>query len=110
LKLKLPLYMKSIREIFKTNPSLLDEPEVAQLLAYCEQLQDEIVEFKFQKTNNKELAMLDMLKEVIKGCNAIEKEQAEHERFGYDAPDYPATISNLKRYILGRCRDEKIYL
>jgi len=54
--------------------------------------------------------MLDMLKEVIKGCNAIEKEQAEHERFGYEAPDYPATISNLKRYIYGRCKDEKIYL
>lgn len=102
--------MKSIREIFKNNPSLLDEPEVSQLLEYCEQLQDEIVEFKFQKTNNKELAMLDMLKEVIKGCDAIEKEQAEHERFGYDAPNYQETISNLKRYILGRCRDEKIWL
>ena len=102
--------MKSIREIFKNNPSVLDEPEVAQLLEYCEQLQDEIVEFKFQKTNNKELAMLDMLKEVIKGCDAIEKEQAEHERFGYDAPNYQETISNLKRYILGRCRDEKIWL
>ncbi len=68
--------MKSIREIFKNNPSVLDEPEVAQLLEYCEQLQDEIVEFKFQKTNNKELAMLDMLKEVIKGCDVIEKEKA----------------------------------
>ena len=110
MKLKLPLYMKSTREIFKTNPSLLDEPEVAQLLEYCEQLQDEIVEFKFQKTNNKELAMLDMLKEVIKGCNAIEKEQMEHERFGYEAPDYQETISNLKNYILKRCQDEKIYL
>lgn len=44
--------MKSTREIFKTNPSLLDEPEVAQLLDYCEQLQDEIVEFKFKKKNN----------------------------------------------------------
>jgi hypothetical protein len=52
--------MKSIREIFKTNPSLLDEPEVAKLLEYCEQLQDEIVEFKFEKNNNKELAMIDM--------------------------------------------------
>ncbi|MDO8316223.1 MAG: hypothetical protein Q7T12_01725 [Flavobacterium sp.] len=102
--------MKSIREIFKNNPSLLNEPEVAQLLEYCEQLQDEIVEFKFQKTNNKELAMLDMLKEVIKGCDAIEKEQAEHERFGYDAPNHQETISNLKRYILGRCQDEKIWL
>ena len=102
--------MKSIREIFKSNPSLLDKTEVAQLMEYCEQLQDEIVEFKFQKTNNKELAMLDMLKEVIKGCDAIEKEQAEHERFGYEAPNYQETISNLKRYIYERCKDEKIRL
>ena len=102
--------MKSIREIFRNNTSLQEEPEVAELIAYCEQLQDEIVEFKFQKTNNKELAMLDMLKEVIKGCNAIEKEQMEHERFGYEAPDYLSTFSNLKRYIYERCKDEKIYL
>jgi predicted house-cleaning noncanonical NTP pyrophosphatase (MazG superfamily) len=102
--------MKSTREIFKGREYLLDEPEVASLLEYCEQLQDEIVEFKFQKTNNKELAMLDMLKEVIKGCYAFEKEQMEHERFGFEAPNYQETISNLKRYILDRCRDEKIYL
>jgi len=102
--------MKSIREIFKNKEYLLEEPEVAKLLEYCEQLQDEIVEFKFEKNKNKELAMLDMLKEVIKGCNAIEKEQAEHERFGYDVPNYQETISNLKQYILGRCRDEKIWL
>lgn len=102
--------MKSIREIFKNNPSPLDEPEVVQLLDYCQQLQDEIVAFKFQKTNNKELAMLDMIKEVIKGCNAVEKEQMEHERFGYDSPDYQETISNLKSYILRRCQDEKIWI
>ena len=102
--------MKSTREIFKINPSLLEETEVARLLEYCEQLQDEIVEFKFQKTDNKELAMLDMLKEVIKGCNAIEKEQAEHERFGFDAPAYKETILNLRLYILKRCQDEKIWL
>ena len=102
--------MKSTREIFKTNPSLLDEPEVQQLLDYCNELQDEIVEFKFQKTDNKELAMLDMLKEVIKGCNAIQKEQMEHERFGFEAPAYQETISNLKHYILKRCQDEKIWL
>jgi hypothetical protein len=54
--------------------------------------------------------MLDMLKEVIKGCKAIEKEQMEHERFGYEAPAYQETISNLQRYILKRCQDEKIYL
>ena len=102
--------MRSVREIFKNKEYLLDEPEVIKLVDYCEELQDEIVEFKFQKTSNKELAMLDMLKEVIKGCNAIQKEQMEHERFGYEAPDYQETISNLQRYILKRFQDEKIYL
>jgi hypothetical protein len=102
--------MKSTREIFKGKEYLLEEPEVTELLKYCEELQDEIVEFKFQKNDNKELAMLDMLKEVIKGCNAIEKEQAEHDRFGYEAPNYQETISNLKRYIYDRCKDEKIWL
>ena len=77
--------MKPIREIFKDKNYLIDEPEVEKLLNYCEQLQDEIVEFKFEKDKNKELVMLDMIREVIKGCNAIEKEQNEHERFGYDA-------------------------
>ncbi|WP_394773025.1 hypothetical protein [Flavobacterium sp.] len=102
--------MKSVREIFKSKEYLLDEPEVEKLIEYCEELQDEIVEFKFQKNDNKELAMLDMLKEVIKGCSAIEKEQMECERFGYEAPNYEAMISNLKNYIYSRCRDEKIWL
>ena len=51
-----------------------------------------------------------MIKEVLKGCNAIEKEQIEHERFGYEAPNYQAIISNLKSYILEICRDNQIYL
>lgn len=102
--------MKSTRELFKNNPSLLEEPEVIDLLEYCKELEGENIEFKFQKTNNKELVMLDMLQEVIKGCNALEKERMEHERFGYEAPHYQQSILNLKRYILDRCRDEKIYL
>lgn len=89
---------------------LLDEPEVQELLDYCEHLEDELVDFKFEKDNNKQLIMLDMLKEVVKGCNAIEKEQMEHKRFGFEAPNYQATITNLKNYILERCRDERIYL
>ncbi|MBW1657452.1 hypothetical protein [Flavobacterium quisquiliarum] len=102
--------MKSVREIFRNKEYLLDEPEVMKLVDYCEELQDEIVEFKYQKTDNKELALLDMIKEVIKGCDAIEKEQMEHERYGYDAPNYQETITNLKSYIYRRCRDEKIWL
>ena len=102
--------MKNKNEIFKKAPYLFDEPEVQELMEYCERLEDDLVELKFEKDKNKELIMLDMIKEVLKGCNAIEKEQLEHERFGYEAPNYQATISNLKSYILEICRINKIYL
>ena len=59
--------MKSTRDLFKNNPTLLEEPEVIELLEYCDELEDENIEFKFQKANNKELAMIDMLQKVIKG-------------------------------------------
>ena len=74
--------MKNKLEIFKNAKELLDEPEVQELLDYCEKLEDELIDLKFEKDKNKQLIMLDMIKEVVKGCNAIEKEQAEHERFG----------------------------
>ena len=102
--------MKSTRDLFKNNPALLEEPEVIELLEYCDELEDENIEFKFQKANNKELAMIDMLQEVIKGCKDLEKEQMEHDRFGYESPKYQEAILNLKKYILNRCREEKIYL
>ena len=102
--------MKKPRDFFKNKPSLLDEPEVEALLEYCENLEEELIDLKFEKNANKELVLLDMIKEVMKGCNALEKEQMEHERFGYKAPDYQETVSNLKSYIQEICRINKIYL
>ena len=102
--------MKNKLEIFKKNPDLLDEPAVQELLEYCEKLEEDLIDFKFEKQKDKQLILLDMIKEVIKGCDAIEKEQLEHERFGYAPPNYQEIISNLKRYIYGQCRDNQIYL
>jgi predicted house-cleaning noncanonical NTP pyrophosphatase (MazG superfamily) len=102
--------LKNLYEIFRKNSDLLDEPEVMQLLEYCEKLQDEIVDFKFEKQQDKQLILLDIIREIVKGCNEVEKEQMEHERFNYPAPNYQETIKNLKFFILKRCEDERIYL
>lgn len=102
--------MKNKNELFKNAPLLLDEPEVQQLLAYCESLEDELVEFKFEKSNNKELIMLDMLKEVVKSCAEIQKLEMEHERFGYPLPDYSEAIKSLKSYIYEMNRINKLRL
>jgi len=79
-------------------------------LAYCESLEDELVEFKFEKSNNKELIMLDMLKEVVKSCSAIQQQVMEHERFGYPLPDYSEAIKSLKSYIYETNRNNKLGL
>ncbi len=100
--------MKKPLDFFKTNPALLDEPEVQQLLAYCESLEDELVDFKFEKANNKELVMLDMLKEVVKSCAEIHKLEVEHERFGYPLPDYSEAIRSLRSYIYEMNRINKL--
>lgn len=102
--------MKQIRKIFEKKEFLLDEPEVEQLITYCEELQDSLIEFKYEKDNNKQLIMLDMLKEIVKACTEVEKQQREFTRFGLEPPDLEAGISNLKRYIVESCKDNKIYL
>jgi len=100
--------MKNKLDIFKNAPTLLDESEVQQLLAYCESLEDELVDLKFEKANNKELVMLDMLKEVVKSCAEIQKLEMEHERFGYPLPDYSEAIRSLKSYIYEMNRINKL--
>lgn len=102
--------MKNPRELFKNKPHLLEETEVEQLLDYCEKLQDELVDFKFNQNENKQLIMLDMLKEIVKACEETEKQQREFIRFGLESPDFEESITNLKQYLIARCRENGIWL
>ena len=101
--------MKNIRQLFKDKDYLLEEPEVEQLISYCEELQDEIVEFKFEKGKSKEKVLLEIIREISNSCQDIQKQQLEHERFNYEAPDYRNAVLNLKKYLDTRCREERIY-
>lgn len=102
--------MKKPREIFKNKPHLLEEIEVEELLYYSEKLQDEFVDLKFQQNENKQLIMLDMLKEIVKACDETAKQQKESLRFGLEPPDFEESIANLKRYLTVRCRENGIWL
>ena len=54
--------------------------------------------------------MLDMLKEVVKSCTAIQQQEMEHKRFSYPLPDYSESIWNLKSYLLEMNRNNKLGL
>ena len=102
--------MKKPRDLFKNKLHRLDESEVEQLITYCEKLQDELVDLKFEQHDNKQLIMLDMLKEIVKACEQTEKQQKEFLRFGLEPPDFEESISNLKRFLILRCRENGIWL
>jgi DNA replicative helicase MCM subunit Mcm2 (Cdc46/Mcm family) len=102
--------MKKPRELFKNKPHLLLEIEVEQLIDYCEKLQDELVDLKFEQNENKQLIMLDMLREIVKACEETEKQQKEFLRFGLEPPNYEESITNLKRFLMVRCRENRIWL
>lgn len=101
---------KQVRNIFKNKDYLLDEPEVQELLEYCEHLQDENIELKFEIDKSKETVLKEMLSDILESCNAVQKEQEEHKRFGFEPANFEAAIEHLKSYIQNRCKDEKIYL
>ncbi|MDP2387765.1 MAG: hypothetical protein Q8M29_15435 [Bacteroidota bacterium] len=101
---------KQVRNIFKNKDHLLDEPEVQELLEYCEHLQDENIELKFEIDKSKETVLLEMISDILQSCNAIQKEQEEHKRFGFEPANFEAAIEHLKSYIHRRCKDHQIYL
>jgi len=51
-----------------------------------------------------------MISDILASCNAIQKEQEEHMRFGFEPANFEAAIEHLKSYIHKCCRDERIYL
>ena len=102
--------MENLHKFFAKKTYLLDEPEVKQLVEHCEALQDQINDFKFDKDNDKQLIMIDMIKEIVKACEEVEKQQREFVRFGLEPPDLEAGISNLKKYIFATCKDNKIWI
>jgi hypothetical protein len=101
---------KQARSILKNKTYLLDEPEVEELLDYCEQLQDEVVELKYELEKSKELVLKEMIGDILKACNVIQKEQEEHKRFGFEPANFEDAITNLQHYIMGRCKDERIWI
>lgn len=102
--------LKSINNIFKTNLDLLDEPEVIELIEYCESLQSTIIEYEQQI--DKTIQLKQLVSEIKESASNLIEQKELHDRwpseFGY--PDFEKSIINLKQYITDYCKDNKIYL
>jgi hypothetical protein len=103
--------MRSIAQIFRTNPSLIDEPEVESLIEYCRELEDETVNLKLSDTKVMEDKLAEVVRDIYNSVNLTIKQQEESLRFGETEPvDFEDCVNNLKIYILDFARNSKFRL
>ena len=102
---------KNIHHLFKTNPSLLDNVEVQELIEYCRELEGVILERKIEDEYSKEQYYAQVFKDIYQSCNDTLNDDALAERFK-ETPrvDFKETISNLKKYMLEMRRLYKLDL
>jgi len=92
--------MKSIKQIFKNNKKLMKLNEIKELISYCEELEDEIVDKKFSKQYSKEEIMGELIKEIHSSINIIIDDEKEYNRFHeIEKPNYKEAVLNLKKYL-----------
>lgn len=104
--------MKSIKQIFKNNPGLLDEPEVQELIEYTQELEGQLFDKVIDKKSDKQDVLLMMIRDIHKSCGDTIKEDELFQRFPNEVNpvDYKEAIINLQKYISNLCFDYKIEL
>lgn len=100
--------MKSIRQIFRLNPQLMDEPEVEELIEYCRELEGQVMENSLASNYNKEINVTDIVRDIHISCVEIIKQ--DEDRFNDEEIDYKQAIINLDKYIVKLCEEYKIIL
>lgn len=98
-------------QIFRTNPSLVDEPEVEKLIEYCRELEDELVNMRLSDTKVMEDKLAELVRDIYKSVNMTIQDQKDAIRFGEaELVDFEESVNNLKAYISEFARDNKFRL
>lgn len=94
--------MKNINQIFKNNTSLMDHPEVDELIEYCRDLEEKVLETKIQDTYDKEHMLKTMLSDILTSCKEYEQNKILEERYPqlYKKIDADDLVKNLMNYIV----------
>jgi hypothetical protein len=102
--------MKSIKQIFKNNPDLMDISEVDELIEYCRELEGKVIENIQIKQFSFEDKLTELVRDIYNGIRDVEKEKEEHIRFNFEAPNYESCVENLKKYLSNFSRDNNFRL
>jgi hypothetical protein len=92
--------MKNINQIFKNNTHLMDEPEVIELIEYCQELEGKFMEVEINKQYDKEDILINVIRDIKESCEQTINDNEESIRFN-ETPrvDFEKSVVNLKKYI-----------
>ena len=92
--------MKSINQIFKNNEHLMDLDPVGELIDYCQELEEKVIEINLEE--DKEHIYKSMIQDILISCNELEESKLLAERYPdlYKKVDAETLVQNLKNYIL----------
>ena len=88
----------------------MDEPEVAELVKYCKDLEDQVVEST--QAVDQSVILKQLISEISKSCYDILQEDEKSQRWSkdFESVDFKTAIVNLKNYISEYCLVNKIRL
>ena len=86
----------------------MEETEVSELIKYCEELEDEVIEFNNKFRNNKEIIIYEFLKELSNSCDDLLKTDLENARFDLGEINFKESIITLNKNIKTFFKDNKL--
>ena len=104
--------MKNINQLFRKNPSLLDSPEIQELIVYVQELEGEVLDRKIDDNYDKEHMLKSMLSDILSSCREYEDNKILQNRYPdlYKNIDADTLVKNLMVYILDMNRKNNLKL
>ena len=91
--------MKSINQILRQDPSLIDNPVVQELVEYTRELEGEIIEANQSTRFSFETKLSVLVNELYSDIGTLFESEEESKRFNeIPTPDFREALVNLKKY------------
>jgi len=98
IKIKKNIEMKSIKQIFSTNPELMKNENVQELIDYCYELEEKVIDNN--QENSLEVHLSVLIREIYDAILVTKEDDKESIRFNdIERVDYEEAFNNLKKVL-----------
>ena len=102
--------MKTINQIFENDKDLINNPAVIELIEYCYDLEDKVIENKQNLDVSFEKKLTGLINEIYDSIKQILEDDKEADRFNeIDNVDFKQAMINLKKYLDEFSRYNRFY-